>query len=127
VNESPVKFIAVYRAALDYGLGFPLHPVIREILIKYELASALVVPTSWYNICSFITTCELRDLPCSARAFSLIHTVQKAPEEDRDLGWYCFNNNPDFITAIGKKSKVKHWKYDLLFLHRELGWGDVPD
>ena len=32
-----------------------------------------------------------------------------------------------FITAIKKKSKVKYWKYDFLFLHQESGWGDVPD
>ena len=38
VNEPPAKCIAVYRAALDYGLRFPLHPVIKEILNKYELA-----------------------------------------------------------------------------------------
>ena len=28
---------------------------------------------------------------------------------------------------IEKKSKVKHWKYDFLFVHRESGWGNVPD
>jgi len=22
---------------------------------------------------------------------------------------------------------VKHWKYDLLFVHRESGWGNVPN
>ncbi|KAJ8430921.1 hypothetical protein Cgig2_033549 [Carnegiea gigantea] len=27
---------------------------------------------------------------------------------------------PDFVTIIEKKSKVKHWKYDFLFLRREL-------
>jgi len=30
------------------------------------------------------------------------------------------------MTAIEKKSKLKYWKYDFLFLHRELGLGDVP-
>ena len=52
VNELPAKCIAVYRATLDYGLRFPLHLVIREILSKYELAPAQIVPTSWHNICS---------------------------------------------------------------------------
>ncbi|KAJ8424180.1 hypothetical protein Cgig2_015914 [Carnegiea gigantea] len=40
MNESPAKCIAVYRAALNYGLHFPLHPMITEILNKYELAPA---------------------------------------------------------------------------------------
>jgi len=31
------------------------------------------------------------------------------------------------MTAIEKKLKAKHWKYDFPFLHRESGWGDVPD
>jgi len=52
VIEPPAKCIAVYRAALNYGLPFPLHPMIREILNKFELAPAQVVPTSWHNICS---------------------------------------------------------------------------
>ena len=30
------------------------------------------------------------------------------------------------MTAI-KKSKVKNWKYDFLFVRRETGWGDLPD
>jgi len=31
------------------------------------------------------------------------------------------------MTAIEKKSKVKHWIYDFLFVRRESGWGNVPD
>jgi len=125
VNEPPAKCIVVYRAALHYGVRFPLHPVIREIINKYELALAQIVPTSWHNICSFIVTCELCGLTCLARAFGLVHTVQKALKETGDLGWYCFNNRPGFMTAIEKKLKLKYWKYDFLFLHRESGWGDV--
>lgn len=31
------------------------------------------------------------------------------------------------MSAIEKKSKVKNWKYNFLFVCREDGWGDVPD
>jgi len=61
-NKPPAKCIVVYRVALNYGLRFPLDPVIEEILNKYKLAPAQVVPTSWQNICSFIATYELRNL-----------------------------------------------------------------
>jgi len=121
VNESPAKCIGVYRVALNYGLRFPLHPVIREILNKYELEPEQIVPMSWHNICSFIVICELHSLTCSAQAFGVVHTVQKAPKETGDLGCYCFNNMLGFMTSIEKKSKLKYWKYDLLFLHRESG------
>jgi len=30
------------------------------------------------------------------------------------------------MTAIEKNSKVKNWKYDFLFVHRDSGWGDLP-
>ena len=30
------------------------------------------------------------------------------------------------MTTIEKKSKVKHWKYDFLFVSRDSGWGDLP-
>jgi len=75
VNESPVNCIAVYRVALNCGLRFPLHRVIREVLNKCELAPAQIVPTSWHNICSFIATCELCDLTCSAWGFGLVQAV----------------------------------------------------
>ncbi|KAJ8435431.1 hypothetical protein Cgig2_013929 [Carnegiea gigantea] len=94
VNEPPTKCIAVYRTTLNYNLRFPLHLVIEETLNKYELAPAQVMPTSWHNIRSFIATCERRGLTCSAQAFSLLHTVQRAPKETGDLGWYCSNNRP---------------------------------
>ncbi|KAJ8419343.1 hypothetical protein Cgig2_003520 [Carnegiea gigantea] len=53
--------------------------------------------------------------------------IARAPKETGDLGWYCFNNRSGFMTAMEKKSKLKYWKYDFLFLRRESGWGDVPD
>ncbi|KAJ8429329.1 hypothetical protein Cgig2_026559 [Carnegiea gigantea] len=87
VNKPIAKCIAVYRVTLNYGPHFPLHPVIREILNMHELAPAQVVPTSWHNIYSFIATCELCGLTCSARTFDLIHTIQRAPKETGDLGW----------------------------------------
>jgi len=40
MNEPPVKCIAVYRAALNYDPRFSPHPVIEEILNKYELVPA---------------------------------------------------------------------------------------
>jgi len=46
VNELPTKCIAVYRTTLNYGHRFPLHPVIVDILTKYELAPVKAVPTS---------------------------------------------------------------------------------
>jgi len=126
MNKLPTKCITVYRTTLSYGLRFPLYLVIEEILNKYELAPAQVVPTSWHNICSFIATCELHGLTCTARAFSLVHSVQRASKETEDLGWYCFNNRLGFMTAIEKNSKVKYWKYNFFFVHRESSWGDVP-
>ncbi|KAJ8429797.1 hypothetical protein Cgig2_015629 [Carnegiea gigantea] len=106
VNEPPAKCIVVYCATLNYGLRFPFHPVTEDILTKYELAPAQVVPTSWHSICSFIATCELRGLTYLARAFNLVHIVHSAPKKTRDLGCYCFNNRSGYMTAIEKKSKT---------------------
>ncbi|KAJ8441270.1 hypothetical protein Cgig2_013685 [Carnegiea gigantea] len=107
INESPPGCIVIYQVAFCYGLRFPLHMVIVEILNKYELAPAQVVPMSWHNVCSFIATCELRGLSCIGWAFRLIHTIQKASSETKDTGWYSFNNRKGFMMAIGKKPKLK--------------------
>ncbi|KAJ8438792.1 hypothetical protein Cgig2_023826 [Carnegiea gigantea] len=83
VNEPPTKCIAVYHATLDYSLRFPPHPVIEGILNKYELVPA--------QSCTY---------------------HPEGSKETGDLGWYCFNNRPGFMTSIEKKSKV-------------LGFGDL--
>ncbi|KAJ8419943.1 LOW QUALITY PROTEIN: hypothetical protein Cgig2_020753 [Carnegiea gigantea] len=36
-------------------------------------------------------------------------------------------NKPGYMTAIDKKSKVKHWKCDFLFVRRESAWGNIPE
>lgn len=100
VNKPPPGCIVIYRAAFSYGLRFPLHKVIVEILNKYELAPSQVMPTSWHNVCSFIATCELHGLSCTCLALGLVHTMQKAPRETRDTGWYSFNNSKGFMTTI---------------------------
>ena len=85
------------------------------------------MPTSWHNICFFIAICELRGLSCTSRVFGLVHAVLNATSETRETGWYSFNNRKGFMTAIEKKFKLKNWKYDFLFIHRAIGWGDLPD
>ncbi|KAJ8419891.1 hypothetical protein Cgig2_017701 [Carnegiea gigantea] len=95
VNELPAKCIAVYRATLNYGLRFPLHPVVMEILNNSGVQSRL------YR--------------------------SKGSQGDRELRVALLQHRPGFMRAIEKKSKVKHWKYDFLFLRRESGCGDVPN
>jgi len=101
--------------------------IIVEILNKYRLAPVQHMLTSWHNVCSFIATYEVCGLSCTSRAFRLVHKVQKAPSETGETGWYNFNNWKGFITAIKKKSKLKNWKYDFLFVHHAMGWADLPD
>ncbi|KAJ8429947.1 hypothetical protein Cgig2_003515 [Carnegiea gigantea] len=50
VNELPPKCVTIYRVAFNYDVQFSLHLAIVEILNKYKLAPAQVVPTSWHNI-----------------------------------------------------------------------------
>jgi len=85
VNKLSLKCIAIYRAAFSYSVRFPLHPVIMEILNKYELALAQIVPISWHNICFFIAMCELCRLTYTGLAFEQVYAVQRAPSETGDL------------------------------------------
>jgi len=105
VNKPPSKCISIYQAAFSYDVRFLLHPVIVEILNKYELELAQVVPMSWHNIFSFIATCELHGLTCIGRAFGL---VQRAPSETGHTRWYSFNNKKGFMTSIENKPKLKN-------------------
>ena len=67
-----------------------------------------IIPTSWHKICAFIATYKLTKMTYMARAFRLLHTIQKAPREAGNTGWYNFNNWKGFMTVIEKKSKLKY-------------------
>ncbi|KAJ8426002.1 hypothetical protein Cgig2_006252 [Carnegiea gigantea] len=86
VNKPPPRCVTIYQAALTYALRFPCHEVILEILNKDELAPVQIMSTSWHYICSFVPTCKLRGLKCSARAFEMVYTAQKAPSEAEEMG-----------------------------------------
>ena len=46
VNEPPPNCIMIYQVAFNYDVRFPLHPMIMEILRKFELAPVQIVSTS---------------------------------------------------------------------------------
>jgi len=53
--------------------------------------------------------------------------VKKASSEIGETGWYSFSNRKGFMTAIEKKSTLKNWKYDFLFMHRTTSWANLPN
>jgi len=46
INKPPFKCITIYRAIFSYNVRFLVHLVIMEILNKYELVPAQILPTS---------------------------------------------------------------------------------
>ena len=90
---------------------------------KFEVAVTQIIPTLFHNICSFIVTCELCGVLYSAHMFAQVHTIQKAPDEAGQAGWYFFNNKKGYMSAIERKSKLKNLKYNFIYIRCCGGWG----
>jgi len=75
MNRPSANCMVMYRAAFTYSVRFSLHPVMVDILNKYNLASVQIVPTSWHNTCSFTVTCEPHGLTYIDCAIEQVHSI----------------------------------------------------
>ena len=77
VDKPPPGCVAVYLEALELGLYFSLPKIAMEILRTYDISIAQLVPNAWASILSFAATCKLKQLECTALAFTYTHIIQR--------------------------------------------------
>ena len=106
VDNPPPGCIAVYLEALEHGLQLPLLKVVIEILRTYDIAIAQLIPNAWASILSFVATCKLKCLECTALAFSYVHIIQRNSKNCGGKGWYRIIGRPGFISALNKPSSI---------------------
>jgi len=111
----------VYLEALEHGLQFPLPKVVMEILRTYDISIAQLVPNAWASILSFVATCKLKRLECTAVTFSYIHIIQRYSKKFRGKGWYRIIGRPEFLSALDKPSSIHGGKYGFVFVKKENG------
>jgi len=68
---------SLYLKALEYGLWFLLPNIVMEILQIYDITVAQLVPNAQASILSFIGTCKLKYIKCTALAFTYVHIIQR--------------------------------------------------
>jgi len=126
VNNSPLGCITVYLEALEHGLRFPLPKVVMEILRTYDISIAQLVLNAWASILSFVATCELKHLECTAVAFSYVHIIQRNIKICGGKGWYRIIGHPGFLSVLDKPSSIHGWKYQFVFVKKENEDWSIP-
>jgi len=126
VDNPPPGCVAVYLEALELGLRFSLPKIVMDILHTYEIAIAQLVPNAWASILSFAATCKLKQLECTALAFTYTHIIQRNSKTCGGKGWYRIIGPPGFLSALDKPTSIHGWKYRFVFVKKESGEWSIP-
>ena len=70
-------YFGCYRAAIDQGLRFPLHPFVWDIFEKYDIGLWQLTPNSWANIFGYLATCNVKGFKPDFGVFAGMHTITK--------------------------------------------------
>jgi len=126
VDKPPPGCVAVYLEALELDLHFPLPKVTIEILRTYNISIAQIVPNAWASILSFVATCKLKRLECTALAFTYTYIIQRNSKNCGGKGWYRIIGRPGFLSALDKPSSIHGWKYRFVCVKKENGDWTIP-
>lgn len=82
--------IAIYKAYLELGLRFPLHPFITEVLHSYCLSLCQLMPNSVGSLVGFLATCVMMDVEPSLVLWrNMMKLVIMSATSNGD-GWWSF-------------------------------------
>jgi Putative gypsy type transposon len=112
IFDCPKGYIPVYIKSLEYGLRFPLHPLIQKLLRYLRIPPYQLTPSGYINIHSFIAVCALHGVTPSFRVFQHLVFAKKCQ------GWQALYNRRGYLTSYGKPDRYD-WKGDFVYL--ELG------
>ncbi|RWW71576.1 hypothetical protein BHE74_00020661 [Ensete ventricosum] len=101
--------------ALEAGLRFPLHPVIRDCLRWWQVSPGQIAPNSWRYIITFLGECKGSGIVPSRDLFLSSFRLCQGQ------GGYYLTARSGFRVR-GALSNNKGWKSRFLFVSRRQGW-----
>lgn len=115
--------MALYEAFFKAGLRLPLHPFILNLLDRYELVPAQLVPNSIRTIVGFLVLCHLHGIEASLSLFRYFYTLRKQAE------WCSFAPRPSRALRLYLSTSIKGWKDRFFFadVKRVKGRWGIPN
>lgn len=108
VSSQPGR-VALYSAFFKAGLRLPLHPFIVNLLDRYRLVPAQLVPNSIRTVVGFIVLCHFNGIEASLFLFRAFYTLRKQSE------WWSFAPRPNRFLRLYLPTSVKGWKDRFFF------------
>lgn len=90
VMTPPANCTAFYKANLELGLRFPLHPFIVQLSNAYDLAICNLYPNSWAVITSFLAICDILDAEPTLTLWKNLFRLSECRAEPHGRGWWLF-------------------------------------
>ena len=123
--------ICFYEAAFSYGLRFPVHPFIMELLDHFGIAPGQLMPNSWRIVvnCMEIWLATIEDM---IKVGELVHMHRL--KESKEYGYYE-------LVPWGRKTRIvkglpssfRYWKSRFFFVSGDdfetpssRDWSDIP-
>jgi Putative gypsy type transposon len=112
IFDCPKGYFPVYIKSLEYGLRFPLHPLIQKLLKHLRIPPYQLTPSGYINIHSFIAACAMHDVEPDFDIFQHLVFAKMCQ------GWQALYNRKGYLTSFAKPYRYD-WKGDFVYL--ELG------
>jgi len=77
------------------------------------------VPNALASILSFAVSSKLKQLECTALAFTYTHIIQWNSKNCGEKGWYRIIERSGFLSAFDKPTSIHGWKYQFVFVKKE--------
>ena len=111
IHRTPAGYIGVYVRMLEYGLRFPVHPFVINVLNGFNISLSQLTPLSIRRTMSYLWVCLFLgftpDMDVFRTMFKLTPTAQA---KSQGPGWWNIQDAPGFLSSFPFKSSDKDWR-----------------
>ena len=108
VIDCPAGHIAVYAHHFEFGLRFPLDPVLVKILKAFSVCLAQLTPLAMRNLIAYVWVCRYLGFPETLNLFHRLNWLRQKGYAEK--GWWSLTTAEDKMTVYPKMSGLKGWQ-----------------
>ncbi|VFQ86942.1 unnamed protein product [Cuscuta campestris] len=122
VFDAPPGFFAIHLKSLEYGFRFPLHQLVKDFFLHFDILPCQVVPKSHRYLAGFLIRCQGTGVrPDLARFLLLFRLAKSSGRANSDSGSYASISQRHEKLFKTWKDSAKSWKGKFVFVSLSLG------
>ena len=109
---SPPGYIGVYTRQLQFGLQFPLHSFVVEVLNGYNISLCQLTLASIRRVMTFLWVCLFYGFEPSIHVFRKLHKPMpnQQSNEHHGAGWWRIETQRGYLTTWPNDTLDKDWQ-----------------